>query len=144
MIIQNAISFHFAAYLSFLIVYFPRTDRRIFFHRKRGSRLSWKLWESFINFIRHRLPRESAQRSNLRKMQIGGSPNFPRLDKLTGCQPYPPSRPDPRRTGKGGPVVDEVCETGWTEIERITAERENRGNCIIYHLGLQTSFITVR
>lgn len=62
--------------------------------------------KSFIDFIRHRLPR--AQRSNLRKMQIGDSPNFPRLDKLTGCQPYPPSRPDPRTNWQGRPVVDEV------------------------------------
>lgn len=55
---------------------------------------------SFIDFIRHRLPRERAQKSNLRKMQIGDSPNFPRLDKLTRL-PALSSFPTPEWTGKG-------------------------------------------
>lgn len=89
--------------------------------------------------------RKRAQGSNLRKMQIGDSANFPRLDKLTGCQPYPPSRPDSRANRQGCLVVDEVCETEGAEIERITARSERIREMVLFiTTDLQTSFIIVR
>lgn len=111
----------------FFFTFSVRTDELNYSVRRTGRDYHECCERSFIDFIRHRLPRERAQKSNLRKMQIGDSPNFPRLDKLTpAASPYPPSRPRPpnelaRAVGSGWSLRDR-----GTEIERITAERGKR------------------
>lgn len=96
-------------------------SRRVKFSQ-RGD-YCWVLWKRFIDFICRRLPRKRAQGSNLRKMQIGDSANFPRLDKLTGCQPYPPSQ----TRGCSRERTDRRVLGGWSSRDRGSGNRKN--NC---------------